>query len=122
MVSRHKGLEGIVDSEMDDRVFHTGLVVVVSVRLYFVDQITLTSCGVENLSLIVVVQLQISSVSLHEPGIFCHFPVRQLLPPSQEKNNMDSILSSLERFLFPLIMGFLLVLGCSGSVSASVDV
>ena len=58
MVSHHMGLEGIADLEMDDRVLHTGLVVVVSayirvcVHFYFVDQITVTSCGIENLSLI----------------------------------------------------------------------
>ena len=91
------------------------------VSLYFVDQITLTSYGVENLSLIVVVQLQISSVSLREPGIFCHFPVGHAVTTSFTTENMDSSLSSWERFLFPLIMGFLLVLGCSGSVSAPVD-
>ena len=91
MVSRHMELEGIVDLEMDDRFLHTDLVVVVSdyigecVHFHFVDQITVTSCGIENLSMIVTVQLQISSVSLHEPGIFCHFPVGQLLPPSQQK-------------------------------------
>ena len=91
MVSRHMRLEGIADLEMDERVLHTGLVVVVSdyigvcVHFYFVDQITVTSCGIENLSLIVTVQLQISSISLHVPGIFCHFPAGQLLPPSQQK-------------------------------------
>ena len=53
MVSHHMGLEGIADSEMDDRLLHTGMGVVVSgyiggwVCLYFVDQITVTSCGLE---------------------------------------------------------------------------
>ena len=56
MVSHHMRLEGIADLEMDDRFLHTGLVVVVSdyigvcVHFYFVDQITVTSCGIENLS------------------------------------------------------------------------